>query len=394
MAGGQWSVSCRAVTLDPRGQYGPGALGRVVTAGTAEGLPLPARAPRLRHMPLRETLNNIRRAPDPSNEEAAKFQILVPVLTALGWNTADGREVEPEYTIGGGRVDFALLNEGRAVAFIEAKAPGQRLDKHVEQVVNYAFHGGVKICALTSGLLWWLYLPMEGGIPFEDRCFADLRVREDDPDQLTADLMTFLDKDNLLSGRAEERAKRVLQARHDTNRLKTELPKMWNSMLVGVDHDLIELVRQRAYETLGLRPDRNQVAALLKGSPLPTRVPPPQPAPRGPEPKVPQPPSKSPPPEKPSAIRLWDEHYTVRSGIDILITVLEELHTRHGSTEFARILGHRISNDSNYFNRPKAVGSTGFYINRSIIVETIIRRSYSWLLLFGYSDSDLDILYD
>ena len=303
-------------------------------------------------------------------------------------------EVEPEYTVGGGRVDFALLNEGRAVAFIEAKAPGQRLDKHVEQVVNYAFHGGAKICALTSGLLWWLYLPMEGGMPFEDRRFTDLRVREDDPDQLTADLRTFLDKDNLLSGRAEERAKRVLQARHDTNRLKTELPKMWNSMLVGGDGDLIELVRRRAYETLGLRPDRNQVAALLKGSPLPTGVPPPHSPPTDPGSKPPQPPSKTPPLERPSAIRLWDEQHTVRNGIDILVTVLEELHTRHGSAEFARVLGRRVSNDPGYFNRPKAVRTTGFYINRSVIVKTIIKRSYSWLALFGYSDSDLDILYD
>ena len=222
-------------------------------------------------MPLRETLDRIRSSPEPSNEEATKFQILVPVLNDLGWNTADGREVEPEYTVGGGRVDFALLNEGRAVAFIEAKAPGQKLHKHVEQVVNYAFHGGAKICALTSGISWWLYLPMEGGIAFEDRRFTVLEVKEDDPAQLADDLRTFLGKDCLLSGRAEERARQVLQARHDARLLQTELPAVWKSMLAEPDHGLVELLRRRAYERLGLRPDSNQVVAALNGSPCASR---------------------------------------------------------------------------------------------------------------------------
>ena len=118
-------------------------------------------------MSLHETLNKIRSAPVPNNEEAAKFQIIAPVLNSLGWDPF-GQEVLYEYAVGGkggGRVDIALDGPDHIVGLIEAKAPGQDLSKHVDQVIGYAFHQGVDICVLTTGLEWWLYLPMEKGPP-------------------------------------------------------------------------------------------------------------------------------------------------------------------------------------------------------------------------------------
>ena len=75
-------------------------------------------------MSLRKTLDNIRSAPDPQNEETAKLQILVPILQELGWDLSR-QELLFEYPVGGkkgGRIDIALLGVDRVVSFIEAKA--------------------------------------------------------------------------------------------------------------------------------------------------------------------------------------------------------------------------------------------------------------------------------
>ena len=130
-------------------------------------------------MSLPETLERIRSSPSPNNEESAKFQVIAPILQALGWDPSDGEKVLFEHSVGGkkgGRVDIALKNKSRVFALIEAKAPGADLSTHVEQVLGYAFHEGVDICVLTTGEEWWLYLPREPGEPLKRR-FAVLILK-------------------------------------------------------------------------------------------------------------------------------------------------------------------------------------------------------------------------
>ena len=287
-------------------------------------------------MSLHETLEKIRSAPVPTNEETAKFQILAPVLNGLDWDPS-GQEVLYEFPVGGkggGRVDIALNGPQHVVALIEAKAPGQDLNKHVDQVIGYAFHQGVDICVLTTGLEWWLYLPREKGPPGK-RLFLTLDIRTDRIEQLTDDLITFLGRKNLLDGQASKRAKQVLMARHLADRMNTELPKIWKSMLAGPDDDLVELVRQRAYEKLNLRPARQQAAAVLRGSPVPTVVVP-EPGTQKPEPTPPEPA----PSGKPTRIQLWGNAYEVMHWIDVLRKVAEALHQRY-EADFDRVLTQR-----------------------------------------------------
>ena len=118
-------------------------------------------------MSLQDVLASVR-SPAPTNEESAKFKIIAPILKSLGWDMF-GPQVLLEYSVGdkkaGGRVDIALKGSRGVVALVEAKAPGADLTSHVSQVLGYAFHEGVDICVLTTGLEWWLYLPREKGSP-------------------------------------------------------------------------------------------------------------------------------------------------------------------------------------------------------------------------------------
>ena len=144
----------------------------------------------------------------------------------------------------------------------------------MKQVLGYAFYEGINICVLTNGPEWRIYLPKEDGPP-EERCFANLNLLNGPIERLAEDLEAFLGKENLLSKRSERRAKEVLKARRQADHLNSKLPEIWSRMVRGPDQrNLVELVVDRAYEQLNLRPAPEQVQAVLRGSPVPTVTPP------------------------------------------------------------------------------------------------------------------------
>lgn len=348
-------------------------------------------------MSLRETIETIRSHPTPPNEETAKVQILVPILRDLGWDPF-GPEVRWEYSVGetksGGRVDIALTADGRTRALIEAKAPGANLDHHVKQVLGYAFEDGVDICVLSDGLQWRLYLPREKGPPRE-RVFADLSIDEDPVDRLDDDLNTFLGREQLLTGHAETRAKQVRRARLDAARLEQEMPRIWQRLVDDADEQLVELVTQRVYDEVSLRPQREQVIALMRGIPIPT----PSSSSPAPAPAEPQEPAPSPP--SPTAIMLWGERHPIQLHSDILMTVVEELYKRHADS-FDQTVEPLKYQEWQWVSRdPERVGSknpkqtpSGYFVNVHMTAKRHRLRWNRLLEAFGYSESDLQLLYE
>ena len=348
----------------------------------------------------------VRNGPTPPNEETAKFQIIAPILQGLGWNPFSGTEVLFEHPVetakGGGRVDIALRGDRHSVAHIEMKAPGKDLSRYVKQALGYAFDEGVHICALTTGLEWKLYLPREAG-PHDQRLFTTLRLQHDPVDQLAKDLETFLSRENLMSGRSERRAKEVLKARQQEHQLKTKLPEIWSQMRRGPDGKLVELVVERAYEALNLRPTAEQVEAVLLGSPVPSMAPPepatpiPQPQRVEQKPRDPRPKRRSPRRgAKIVAYELWGERYEVKTWKAMLIGVAESLYHRH-ARNFERILdleGRKhpyASRHEDHVREPRAVGDSGIYMHTNLSSDAIKRRIGEILDLFGHSAEDLRI---
>ncbi len=345
-------------------------------------------------MSLIEVLDDIRSAPVPPNEETAKLQILVPILQKLGWSLTR-QEIVFEYVVHGGRIDIALIGPGRIVAFIEAKAPSVDLDRHVEQVVRYAFVEGVDICVLSNGVEWRLYLPMQRGARFEERLFATLRPKQDPLEQLQSDLEAFLGKVNLVDGTAQQLAEeRWTRIRRDVV-LQEAIPEAWRRMLAGPDEDLLDLVGQRVDEQTGLQPTRDEVESTI--GPFFAQYGPNRPTPNRPE-LTPRPPPPRPlDPDfgrKPLGIRLWGKYRPVGSWIRVLLLVLEALHHHHGADVFERGLSRLVNRRRDTLSRPVQIGNTGFWINRSIPIPEIYKRSYAALNALGHPSTDLAIVYD
>ena len=328
-------------------------------------------------MPLRETLEKIRTLPTPPNEETVKMWIMVPILQELGWPSYD---VHWEYSVGGGkgRVDAALEGPNGVAAFIEAKAHGHSLADHVEQVLTYAFHEGANICALSTGLEWWLYLPAETGYLFDERRFAELHLKKDPVEQLAVDFEAFLGREPLVNGGAVQKAKQVLKARRDAEHLDKEVPAIWRGMLTAPDEELIELVNKRVYEKTNLRPAKQQVEAALKGATIvPTA-------------------RKSSRAMPPKGMKLWGQYYEVKHWIAILNTVVDALYERHGENfETAFKLNYRgepyVSRNASDIERPRQVNNRALYLDRNIGHQEVKKRAKEFLEVFGYKSSDLKI---
>ncbi len=94
-------------------------------------------------------------------EEATKMALIVPFLSALGYDIHDPSEVIPEYIADFAikkagqfeKVDYALAINGSIVMLVEAKAYGEKAEAHDGQLSRY-FNGllTTKIAIVTNGI--------------------------------------------------------------------------------------------------------------------------------------------------------------------------------------------------------------------------------------------------
>lgn len=138
-----------------------------------------------------------------SNEATAQQYVILPILRALGWDDTDlaSMEIVPEYKVKGGKVDYALKVGKQFRLFIECKKWGEPLDRHEDQIVNYAVKAGVPIVVLTNGKTWRFYRSWVEGTSVDERIFCETDI--EDSDKAVSDLERYLSKSRVASGEAE-----------------------------------------------------------------------------------------------------------------------------------------------------------------------------------------------
>ena len=124
------------------------------------------------------------------NEAQTRASLIDPILTAVGWDTADPLLVRHELKSSGGRADYTLReSEDHLVAIVEAKSIGDLLGtKDVGQTTNYANHLGVPYAVLTNGDRWVLYDVFQQA-KIEDRLLLDVTVSSAEPQAVALDLL-------------------------------------------------------------------------------------------------------------------------------------------------------------------------------------------------------------
>ena len=226
--------------------------------------------PRPKRKELADFIETLQGAPVPENETAVEYKVAGPVLELLGWDVYSNlqwrRQIGSRRTAG--VVDVALLDEeGAPQALIEAKAPDESLDKHLDQLLKYAFHETAQICVLTNGMEWWFYLPRAEG-EARDRRFAQVDFRADIGEAVDR-MVRFLAADRVLSGKAAENAATELQKVLARRKATNALPEVWRRMREEPDRALVRLVTSRVENEIGHSPDPSDVADLLLAAQAP-----------------------------------------------------------------------------------------------------------------------------
>jgi len=179
----------------------------------------------------------------------------------LGWDIFDVDEVVPEYSMLNKRVDYMLM-AGDNKVFLEVKKTGEDLEGHQGQLLMYAFEEGVKLAVLTNGIIWWFFLPLKEG-KWEQREFLTLYILREDAEEVAQRFEDFLLKENVISGKAIEKAEEVIETRKKKEKIKETLPKAWNKIISEPGRKLVEILIDKVEMTCGYRPNEKDVIDFL-----------------------------------------------------------------------------------------------------------------------------------
>ena len=133
------------------------------------------------------------------NETRTRMALIDPLLQVLGWDTTDPFFVIPEYVVGQGAADYALLGKkGGPTAVIEAKHFEEPLQKHRNKTIGYAKDARIKYAAITNGDQWELY-DVSGSGSLEEKQILDVQISAS-PSYQSALSLLLLWRPNLASG--------------------------------------------------------------------------------------------------------------------------------------------------------------------------------------------------
>lgn len=148
-------------------------------------------------------------------EKSTCMVFIEPLLEALGWDTKDLNEMEPEYTtVDGKQVDYALKITGKPALYLEAKPLDDDLKdlKAITQIVNYANADGLDWSVLTNGVRYQVYRSSEK-VPAPDKllfeCSLDPKDNPGVPIEEIARMLSRLSKEAIAEGKLDSWGKAI-----------------------------------------------------------------------------------------------------------------------------------------------------------------------------------------
>ncbi|HMO59356.1 MAG TPA: type I restriction endonuclease, partial [Roseiflexaceae bacterium] len=145
-------------------------------------------------------------------EEATKHALVMPFISALGYNVFDPTEVTPELNadVGvkkGEKVDYAILRDQRPIILFECKHHAVDLGKvHASQLYRYFSVTEARFGVLTNGLVYWFYTDLEAANKMDAKPFFEfsmLNIRESAVDELKKFSKTAFDLPTILTTASE-----------------------------------------------------------------------------------------------------------------------------------------------------------------------------------------------
>lgn len=114
-------------------------------------------------------------------EEATKNALIMPFISALGYDVFNPLEVLPEMScdIGmkkGEKIDYAILKDRDPIILIECKHWQQDLNLHDNQLLRYFNVSNAKFGVLTNGIIYRFYTDLEKPNIMDEKPFLEINM--------------------------------------------------------------------------------------------------------------------------------------------------------------------------------------------------------------------------
>lgn len=146
-----------------------------------------------------------------STEEATKTALIMPFITAMGYDVFDPTEILPEMDCDlikkkGEKIDYAILKDGEPIILIECKHWQANLTLHDNQLQKYFVASKAKFGILTNGIVYRFYTDLNKTNIMDDKPFLEidlLDLKEQDIEELKKFHKSYFDVHNILSSAGE-----------------------------------------------------------------------------------------------------------------------------------------------------------------------------------------------
>lgn len=144
-------------------------------------------------------------------EEATKTALIMPFISALGYDVFNPLEVLPEMhcdigTKKGEKIDYAILRDGEPIMLIECKHWAQNLSLHDNQLLRYFHVSKAKFGILTNGIIYKFYTDLETPNKMDEKPFLEVNLsdlKEEQVEELKKFHRSYFDVNEILSTASE-----------------------------------------------------------------------------------------------------------------------------------------------------------------------------------------------
>lgn len=192
-------------------------------------------------------------------EEATKTALIMPFISALGYDVFNPLEVLPEMccdigTKKGEKIDYAILKDGEPIILVECKHWQQNLTLHDNQLLRYFHVSKAKFGVLTNGIIYRFYTDLAEPNKMDEKPFLEvnlLDIKEEQIEELKKFHKSYYDVEEILSTASELKY---------MGELRTVIEKEFTSP----SPDLVKFLGKQVYEGVFTPKVLEQFTALLK----------------------------------------------------------------------------------------------------------------------------------
>lgn len=192
-------------------------------------------------------------------EEATKTALIMPFISALGYDVFNPLEVLPEMccdigTKKGEKIDYAILRDGEPIILIECKHWQQNLTLHDNQLLRYFHVSKAKFGVLTNGIIYKFYTDLAEPNKMDEKPFLEvnlLDIKDEQIEELKKFHRSYFDVGAILSTASELK-------------YMGELKAVIEREFASPSPDLVKFLCKQVYEGVFTQKILEQFTALLK----------------------------------------------------------------------------------------------------------------------------------